>query len=53
MGRFSFRAGPDAEDPEFVITMPDGRDKVRRLKVEDDGTVTEESLVVQLPEVDR
>jgi hypothetical protein len=41
MGRFSFRAGANAENPDFVIIQPDRRDTIRRLTVADDGTVTE------------
>lgn len=47
MGRFSFRAGPNAEDgSNFTIIHPDRRDRVRRLVVTGDGTVHEEDVVI-------
>lgn len=46
MGRFSFRAGVDAENPDFEIVQPDRRDRVRRLTVHHDGSTTEEFVVV-------
>lgn len=48
MGCFSFRAGANAEDPDFVIIQPNRRDQIRRLDVNADGTVTETSFTVPL-----
>lgn len=46
MGRFSFRAGVNAETPDFTIIEPDRRDSVRRLTVTEDGHVIEDIVTV-------
>lgn len=48
MGRFSFRAGANAENPDITITLPDRRDQIRRLVVDDTGHVTETFVHIAL-----
>lgn len=52
MGRYGFRAGPNAENPDFTITYVGRGDSIRRLVVDDLGHVTEtfESLGLNDPD---
>lgn len=49
MGRFGFRAGVNAENPDFTIIETNRGDRVRRLSVAADGSVTEDEVIVPLP----